>query len=274
MSIFRCVGQFFIPFLSILASSLGAQINFKHLSSIDGLSDSYVNCIIKDSEGFIWIGTQNGLNKYDGQEITHFKAGDFNAKGLRGNHITSIVQDVYGGIWIGSLDGGLSRYDIRTGDFKNYKAGSYQFPNDNISDLAVRNSDLWIAHQNLGVSRWDLDGECIISSPFDSISHISINCIEVYDSLIIAGTISKSLAINYGDHLKLLLNDKTFPYPAHSINAVFRDNNKNYWVAAWDNALHYFDSKLEKHQYFLLPGNDKIQYSDEEILAINEDNSG
>ena len=82
--------------LTLLCLSVSAQkqdIKFKHLSLEDGLSQSTINTIFQDSKGFLWIGTQDGLNKYDGYEFTVYKHAPDNLNSLSNNYKTySIAQ--------------------------------------------------------------------------------------------------------------------------------------------------------------------------------------
>ena len=111
--------------IGIINSSdiLSAQndIIFDRLSLEDGLSNSYVTCILQDSKGFMWIGTQDGLNKYDGYNFTVFKYDPADTNSLSDNYIKSIVQTKDGLLWIGTENGGLNRFDPTTKIFVRYK---------------------------------------------------------------------------------------------------------------------------------------------------------
>lgn len=78
---------------------------FFSLSVQDGLSDSDVNCIIQDRKGFLWIGTESGLNRYDGYEFKVFKNNQNDPGSLPYNSIWSLYEDRAGYIWIGTKNG-------------------------------------------------------------------------------------------------------------------------------------------------------------------------
>ena len=81
----------------------GAQNNeltFEHLSIADGLSNSTVNCILKDSRGFMWFGTNDGLNKYDGYQFTVYKNSPANLQSINSYEVMSIMEDSEQTIWI------------------------------------------------------------------------------------------------------------------------------------------------------------------------------
>jgi len=86
---------------------------FIHLSSEHGISQSEVYSFLHDSKGFIWIGTIDGLNRYDGYEIEVFNTERNNPNTLSNNTIRSLAEDHLGRIWIGTNDG-LNLYDPKT----------------------------------------------------------------------------------------------------------------------------------------------------------------
>ena len=73
-------------------------INFNSLSIKDGLTSDLITCIYQDSQGYIWIGTQDGLNKYNGNIVTQYKYEKNNKKSLTSTCITSINEDNKNGI--------------------------------------------------------------------------------------------------------------------------------------------------------------------------------
>lgn len=88
---------------------LSAQpLRFQHITTADGLSDNAVTCLFEDRAGFIWIGTERGLNRYDGQRVDRFPP---DTAGPQGVHITSITEDRQGRLWVSTADAGLSMRD-------------------------------------------------------------------------------------------------------------------------------------------------------------------
>src|SRR5476651_1300021 len=69
------------------------QIKFEHIATREGLSQININCIIQDSRGFMWIGTRNGLNRYDGYKFTTFRYDAKNDSSLSNNMITDLAED-------------------------------------------------------------------------------------------------------------------------------------------------------------------------------------
>ena len=102
------------------------DIKFKNLSVEAGLSHSTVNCILQDSKGFMWFGTDDGLNKYDGYNFTFYKHNPDDPFSLSHNRVWSLFEDSAGTLWIGTFGGGLNRFDRDTGLFTRYDANDFQ----------------------------------------------------------------------------------------------------------------------------------------------------
>ncbi len=90
--------------LFIACSSLMGETNSNwlslHLSSEDGLSNSAITCIHQDSDGLMWFGSWDGLNRYDGLNITVFKSDIFDDNSLSNNIIRNILEDKYHNLWV------------------------------------------------------------------------------------------------------------------------------------------------------------------------------
>jgi PAS domain S-box-containing protein len=95
------------------------HIRFQHLTVEDGLSQGMVNCILQDKIGFMWFGTNSGLNRYDGFKIRTYFREENNENSLCGNNITCLLEDNGGNIWIGTTSG-LSRFDPLREEFKKF----------------------------------------------------------------------------------------------------------------------------------------------------------
>src|SRR5689334_14637169 len=93
------------------AQQYNAIENIKFEQVSEGLSEKSVTCILQDHKGFMWFGTRNGLNRYDGVEfkVYEFVYGDTTS--VSGNFINQLVEDNGGNIWVGTLDAGLNLYD-------------------------------------------------------------------------------------------------------------------------------------------------------------------
>src|SRR5689334_18423526 len=76
------------------------EMYFENITKTDGLSDNEVSCFYQDKEGFLWIGTRNGLNRFDGSHFTIFQNNPNDPHSISGNSVIDILQDSDGMIWI------------------------------------------------------------------------------------------------------------------------------------------------------------------------------
>ena len=81
------------------------QVRFKHYSVKEGISQSEIKCIFQDSEGFIWFGTQNGLNKFDGYRFEKYFNDPADTNTISSNWIFAITEDTSGCLWVGTKRG-------------------------------------------------------------------------------------------------------------------------------------------------------------------------
>jgi signal transduction histidine kinase/ligand-binding sensor domain-containing protein len=105
----------------IQLSSQNNDIRFQHLSIDQGLSQSSVQCILQDDQGFLWFGTEDGLNRFDGINFTIYRHNPQNPGSLSANTISRLLQDREGFIWVGTIGGGLNRLDRKTESFTHFR---------------------------------------------------------------------------------------------------------------------------------------------------------
>ncbi|TAE27507.1 MAG: hypothetical protein EAZ92_09325 [Candidatus Kapaibacterium sp.] len=115
----RFCGVFCFALFSLLAHTANAeQMRFRKISLEQGLSQSSVYAILQDKQGFLWFGTQDGLNRFDGYTLTVFRQQQSNiAHSLTNNCIQTLYEDRSGTLWIGTRGGGAVRRNPFTGAF-------------------------------------------------------------------------------------------------------------------------------------------------------------
>ncbi len=135
------------------------DLKFEHISVEHGLAQSTVNCIFQDSTGFMWFGTDDGLNRFDGYSFVVYRHDPQDPQSPSHNHITSLHQDSEGMIWIGTYGGGLDQFDPQTGLWRHYphKSGDPQSLSDNKVRAIYqdRSGILWIATHGGGLDGFD-----------------------------------------------------------------------------------------------------------------------
>lgn len=109
-------------FIIILTETVCSQsFRARRLTTDDGLSQSFVFCILKDSRGFMWFGTKDGLNKYDGYKFTVYRNDPRDVNSLPSNYISALFEDKSGILWIGTALGGVCSFDRTTETFHRYQ---------------------------------------------------------------------------------------------------------------------------------------------------------
>ena len=122
MNIIRFIFFVFLQAIGFFAiAQKPNNIRFEHLGIDQGLSQSNVVCILQDSRGFMWFGTRDGLNKYDGYKFTVYKNKADDKNSISNNYIQAIKESTNGCFWIATRGGGLNRYDRQKNKFISFK---------------------------------------------------------------------------------------------------------------------------------------------------------
>lgn len=117
------VAVFFLFLFFDLCFAERGNFRFKHLTTEQGLSASTITCIKKDRHGYMWFGTYDGLNKFDGYEFQIYRNERNAARSISSSAILSIFEDRAGRLWIGTQTG-LDLYDRATDSFTHFRAPS------------------------------------------------------------------------------------------------------------------------------------------------------
>lgn len=150
----------FLPFNTVAASLSDLKYSnarFKRITIDDGLSQNFVPAITQDKIGFIWMGTKDGLNMYDGYRFTVYKHDAFNPYSISDNFVKVIYCDSKGRIWAGTLNGGLNVFDPYTGkfySFQNNPNDSSSLSSNNVQAITEdKNGDIWVGTNANGLNR-------------------------------------------------------------------------------------------------------------------------
>ena len=150
--------------------------HFLHFSVKNGLSESTVIAIEEDQLGRIWIGTRNGLNLYDGEEVKIFRPQpESETKGLVSSDIISLEEDNHGNIWIGTFNG-LSRFDPKTEQFETFFNSSVEGKSAHRSVRVIKqlsDGNMWIG-TSLGLIIYGKENTFITYDAIDGIENLTI----------------------------------------------------------------------------------------------------
>lgn len=146
--------------LIILRTTLpGAGGIFEHISTEQGLSQSSVSSFVQDEKGFLWIATQDGLNKYDGYNFTTYRHNPSDPTSLPDSHIRTLYKDKTGVLWVGTYNGGLNRFDRETGTFIHYRHDPDNPHSLSHNEISVIYEDgagtLWMGTRGGGINKLD-----------------------------------------------------------------------------------------------------------------------
>lgn len=134
-------------------TTIKMQVKFEYLTTEDGLSQSSVLCILQDRKGFMWFGTEDGLNRFDGYQFVTFRPEPDNPYSISSNRIFCLHEDREGCIWIGTNGGGLNRYDSQTGRFVSFRRDNSKISDDTIKCICEdRQGNLWLGTDGEGIN--------------------------------------------------------------------------------------------------------------------------
>lgn len=256
--------------------SLHAQkslIRFRHYTADEGLSQNMVDCILKDSKGFMWIGTWNGLNRFDGYNFTIFKQDPNDNHSLSNNFIYSLAEDRFDNIWVGTA-AGLNVYLYNENKFIVYyhQADNEQsISSDRINAVITdRNGDIWIGTDK-GVDK------LVISDKAGKIKYIEHYKPEIDNQNGIAGSNiffiyedpqgelwfgTDNGMSHYQKEENKFINYRNNPSDFNSlsentVNAIFKDKNHYLWIGT-NFGLNRLDLSTGSFiQYINIPDNPK-----------------
>ncbi|MFL9484881.1 two-component regulator propeller domain-containing protein [Chitinophagaceae bacterium LWZ2-11] len=243
-----CIISLFI--ISAQAQNIGFR--FKHLGIADGLSQSSVYCMYQDSKGFIWIGTTDGLSRYDGYEFKHFKYDQVNANSVSSNELVSLGEDKEGNLLVGTA-AGLDLYDRKKEHFNRILLAG-KSDSKAVGFVRAIHKDkagnVWIGSRN-GFMQYDAGKQ--ILNPVNlgnSVGSHTINAIEEDAQHIFWLAVGHTI-IRYNPATKqtlplpdVLLNNPYFN--KSTIYSLKLDSAQNVWIGTEREGLIVLDNKANK----------------------------
>ena len=215
-------------------------LRFDHISIEQGLSQSSVRVILQDSRGFMWFGTEDGLNRYDGYNFKSFKPDPDVPSSLSDRWINSILEDKEGYIWVATGQGGLNRFDPRAEKFTRYmhnEADSSSLNDNHVNVLYLdKDGRLWAGTHS---------GLDMYNSSANTFTHY------VYEP------------------------SKTEGITGKNITAIFQDSRGIFWIGTSAGGLNRFDPQSSKFTSYQSMPEIKNTISDDFVTAImqGENNS-
>ncbi|HUF00749.1 MAG TPA: two-component regulator propeller domain-containing protein [Anaerolineales bacterium] len=213
-------------------------LRFDHISIEQGLSQSSVRVIFQDSRGFLWFGTEDGLNRYDGYTFKTYKPDPDAPYSLSDRWINSIVEDQEGYLWIATRLGGLNRYDPRTEQFIHFRhddSNPLSIGSDRVNVLYLdKKSNLWLGTPN-GLDLFDRNR--------NTFTHYN------YDPLRPQGITGKT------------------------ITAIYEDSRGRFWVGTTAGGLNRFNPQNKTFTPYQHDPENENSISNDHVTAIAEGKS-
>ncbi len=216
------------------------DINFEHISIEQGLSQSSVHTILQDKYGYMWFGTLDGLNRYDGNEIRVYKHDSEDPSTISDNMITAIFEDDDGVLWIGTSAGGLNQFDRESHAFSSYQhdpqSSNSLSSNSILAITEDRRGNLWIGTNGGGLNRLDR---------------------------------STGLITRYQ-------NEPGNPdsIPNNTVQSIFEDSSGDLWIATDGDGLIHFDEENERFSSFQKEIGNPRSLINNYVVSITEDQEG
>jgi signal transduction histidine kinase/DNA-binding response OmpR family regulator/ligand-binding sensor domain-containing protein len=226
-----------LAWLIVSALTTAAQtgnFKFNHINTKDGLSHGNVITTLQDTKGFMWFGTRDGLNKYDGYSFTIYKNDPENKNTLANNMVMDLVEDPTGKIWIATGGGGLDCYDPSTEKFTHYPQGD-NGPSESYVNCLYLDSDgiLWLGTEGGGLNRFDP-----ATKTFTYFLH------------------DDALAGSLGDN---------------RIKDILEDSDHNFWIATDFGGLDLMNADKKTFTHFRNDDNDPGSISHDRVWTVSED---
>ena len=216
------------------------EIHFDHLSDQEGLSSNTVFSILQDSRGFLWVGTYNGLNRYDGYEFTVFKNSSDDSTSISDNKIRALCEDKNGNIWVGTWGGGLNKFNRDTQKFKHYHHNpdnTAGLSSDGIFALCLdKSGNIWIGTENQGLEYFNPETENFINYKYDPGNPNSLSSNTVY--------------------------------------SVCEDTKGRIWIGTSNGGINKFEREKNQFTIYKYSSNDPQSISSDMVICIVEDHLG
>jgi len=270
-----------------LNASEARSVRFQHVSRDEGLSQSFVYAIVQDSQGFMWFGTQDGLNRFDGFEFAVYDHDPADPSSISDETIRTMIKTRSGTLWVGTDEGGVSRYEPATDSFTNFLHDE----NDatSIADNRVRviyedsAGVLWVGTDGTGLDRFDHETESFIHYRHDAEDPASLSSDTIW-SILEDSTGALWVATDNG--LNKLNPDKiTFTRYRHDPNdatslsdnklrVLYEDNDNDLWVGTENGGLNRFDRDSEAFVHFRHDPENSSTLAADQINVMHQDDAG
>ena len=230
---------------------------FNQISQEDGLRNGNVRAIVKDFQGFIWIGTEDGLHRFDGNQMKIYRHRESDSLSLTSNFILGLFEDSFHNLWVGTLDGGLCLYDRGNDSFRRYRFASEA----KTASRAVRNimqaKDGYLYVGSDDLFRAKLGDPSVME--FERVS-VETNSLPITGArvLVVAEGEGPNVLVSISTSGLHNYNTASGESSAHAMSEIERDIQTLYvdrqrnllWAGTWRNGLLVYNPATKQHRRF------------------------
>jgi two-component system sensor histidine kinase ChiS len=266
------------------------KITFDHISVEQGLSQVTVNCMLQDRKGFMWFGTEDGLNRYDGYSFKVYRHDTEDHKSLGSSTIKALHEDSTGMIWIGTDGGGLNKFDPVTEQFTRYQNDPddpHSLSSDSVWEICEdRNGKLWIGtYWGGGLDTFDRATEQFTRYVPNSDDPDSLwvgegieTIYEDKEGILWIGTDGGGLNKfeREAETFTHYINDPNDPHSLghNTVKTIYEDHTGTLWIGTYGGGLNRFDRTTEQFTRYQYDSANPQSLSDDNVRAIYEDSTG
>ncbi len=275
----------FLKALFIYCVFSQSNIRFEHLTVNDGLSHSKINCIFQDSAGFMWFGTEDGLNRYDGYSFTLFSSNPDDSSTLSGPSVRSIFEDNDGNLWIGSS--GLNLFDKNKERFVQFRHNPNipkSISKGEVTCIYQDNSgNYWIGTEGGGLNQFFLEKNEFIHYTHQKNNEFSLsnnNVSVIYQDGFGVLWIGTGDGLNKFDakNKKFITyrknQGKTNAISGNRITSIHEDQEGNLWIGTNPGGLNKYERASDRFITFLHDKHDPKTICSNRIGPVSEDANG
>lgn len=249
---------------------LSAQENdlkFKRYGSENGLTHERITTVFKDSQGFVWVGTMDGVNRFDGYRFEQFTKIPFDTTSLPNKHIIGMVETKDNTIWIITNSIYLSKFEKKSHQFTNYQMPQIQHePEANSRPhtfSADKHQNIWMGLQNNGLFKFNtqsLETTYYKLGPDSIEKNLVTSIIPSSDGTLFVSTLGGGLALfDPQKQTTEWLNETQYKgqFENSSISNMFMDSDSTLWILLWSGWVHKITKNWEFSK-FQLKGSDRV----------------
>ncbi|MDH3402017.1 MAG: diguanylate cyclase [Acidobacteriota bacterium] len=265
----------------------GQPIRFEHLTIDDGLSQNAVMAIHQDRQGFLWLGTENGLNRFDGYEFKVFTHDRQDPASIAGNYVWAIDEDAEGRLWVGTVGAGVGRFDPATERFTSYRHDPDRptsLASDRVRTLHVgADGSVWVGLLESGLDRLDPLTGVVTHFRHDPADPATLANDSVYGLYTDA---AGRLWIGTDGGLDRYDPERgAFEHHAHDaadasslsddrVRAIVEDRAGALWVGTWGGGLNRLDAGAAGFVRYRHDPEDPKSLGDDRVQSLLEDDAG